>query len=290
MIDIDKEDILEYFRSKKKKHSKIRRGRKEDTLSRYFSNLKSFLEFYCNDISELKTKDVTDYKKYLKEKGYSDGTINVKLTALAQFIKYLNNKKGYKIYNVRIEKIEIPRKEYLEKVITREQFAAIQEKCRRSRDIRSLAIFNTLYYTGCRVSELERIPIGAVKSEKCNIKGKGDINRYLYLSNNLLQRTLNAYLKSRENTSASLFTGINGSLSVRRIQQLWSFYCKECSIQGLGIHTLRHLYALEYIKANGNENAIYELQKRLGHKNLDTTFIYLVNKEDSIKDQINKIK
>lgn len=289
-MTVDKEDILEYFRSKKKKHSKIRKGRKEDTLNRYFSNLKSFLDFYSEDISELKTTNVNDYKKYLKEKKYSDSTINVKLTALAQYIKYLNNSKGYKIYNVRIEKIDIPKKEYLEKVITRDQFALIQEKCRRSRDIRSLAIFNTLFYTGCRVSELERITVGSIQSEKCNIKGKGDINRYIYLSNNLLKRTLNAYLKARYNTSISLFTGQNGALSTRRIQQLWSHYCKEANVEGLGIHTLRHLYALEYMKVNDGENAIFELQKRLGHKHLDTTFIYLVKKEGAIKDQVNKIK
>jgi integrase/recombinase XerC len=127
-----------------------------------------------------------------------------------------------------------------------------------------------------------------LKAGKVNITGKGDVSRNIYLSNPLLMRTINAYLKIRENTSVSLFTGRNGALTVRRVQQIWEKYCALTGLIGIGIHSLRHLYALEFMKANDND--ILELQKRLGHKHRDTTEIYLVKKEENIREQIAKIK
>lgn len=285
--DYNELEFLEYMKTKKKRL--VKKWRKEQTLKTYITNLKTFFNFYTTkELSDLNSEDILNYKKYLKNEKYSDGTINVKLSSVAQLIKYLNNSKGYKLYNIRIEKIDIPKKVYLERVITREEFAIIQEKCRRKSDIRSLAIFNMLYYTGARISELEQIELRHIKEMKCNVKGKGDVSRYLYLSNPLLQRTLNAYIKVREHNSLSFFTGEKGSLTVRRIQQLWSKYCKETGLEGVGIHTLRHLYSLEFMKTNNND--IHELQKRLGHKHSSTTEIYIVKKEDKIREQIAKIR
>lgn len=285
-IDYDENEFLEYMRGKKKRL--VKKYRKDSTLGTYITNLKTFFSFYEKELKDLNSQDILEYKSFLKSKNYANGTINVKLTAIAQLIKFLNNKKGYKLYNIRIEKIDIPKKEFLEEtVITREQFAEIQEKCRRKNDYRSLAIFNTLYYTGCRVSELSQIELRHLKDGKANITGKGDVSRNIYLSNPLLMRTIKAYLKVRLNTSVSLFNGKNGALTVRRVQQLWENYCALTGLMGIGIHSLRHLYAIEYMKSN---NDLIELQKRLGHKHRDTTEIYLVKKEENIREQIAKIK
>jgi len=91
-------------------------------------------------------------------------------------------------------------------------------------------------------------------------------------------RLLKRYLITRCKKGDGLFTGRQGNLSKKRIQQLFKGYAQEAGLHPkFSVHSLRHSIATHLLDAGAG---IEFVKDHLGHRNIQNTMVYaqLTNK------------
>jgi len=156
---------------------------------------------------------------------------------------------------------------YLQKDQIERLFSSIKDR-------RDRALFAVIYYYGLRVSEatlmkLEDIDFTRGRIYIRRVKGGIGGERPLF---KVVAKALRAYLKARCPSGDALFTGRQGSLSKKRIQQLFKRYAKDA---GLGaeysVHCLRHSIATHWLESGADPA---DVQDHLGHAKPESTRIY----------------
>lgn len=144
---------------------------------------------------------------------------------------------------------------------------------------RDIAIFELMYGSGLRLSEVTSLDIDDIdlSSSWVLVKGKGRKQRRLPLGSKCL-KSLQDYLLEREiiigasKTQALFITRQGNRISNRRIQQcLDNWVLRRSFNQHISPHMLRHSFATHILQ---NSNDIRSVQELLGHSQLTTTQIY----------------
>ena len=158
--------------------------------------------------------------------------------------------------------------------------------------VRDRALFELLYSTGCRVSEiasltLQDVPAGA---RKIKILGKGGKERFVFVGDKA-REALDVYLAKRASLleengmggERALFINARGSaLSIRGIAYLLELRLRKTGIpKRASPHTIRHSFATHVLDRGADLRIVQEL---LGHSNLSTTQIYTHVSIDALKD------
>jgi len=152
----------------------------------------------------------------------------------------------------------------------------LQRLFTRTKNPRHRALLMTTYAAGLRVSEVVRLRLTAIESDRMLIRveqGKGRKERYTLLSTRLLTE-LRAYWKLYRPVPW-LFTGLDPHRPMPSgTAQKISYHAQRTAgiTHGHGIHTLRHCFATPLLEAGGDVRTI---QMLLGHQALDTTTRYL---------------
>jgi len=141
-------------------------------------------------------------------------------------------------------------------------------------DKRNLAMFETFYSTGMRVSEMEGLNIEDIDFKKQMIKvfGKGSKERIVPVGKRALTAIKN-YRNSLKENFIPLFLNKNFSrLSSRSIRRILDKLVKDCGLDTkVSPHTLRHSFATHMLDSGADLRGIQEI---LGHASLSTTQIY----------------
>ncbi|UCG39147.1 MAG: tyrosine recombinase XerC [bacterium] len=146
-------------------------------------------------------------------------------------------------------------------------------------DLRDLAIWELLYSSGLRVSELAGMNAGDWDAEGSlvRIRGKGRKTRIVPLGQRAAGR-LAGYLEASgrwplERSDAPLFLNRSGGrLSVRGIQKRLEKRLRDCGLDNrISPHVLRHTFATHLLESGADLRAIQEM---LGHESLQTTQRY----------------
>lgn len=148
-------------------------------------------------------------------------------------------------------------------------------------DRRNRAIFETLYSSGLRVSELAGMNQGDIDFESGTVRvlGKGAKQRIVPIGAKALQavRTYRAQLENQEKFEPGrgkpLFLNKNGGrLTPRSIGRILKQLVARCGLlTPVTPHTLRHSFATHLLDAGADLRVVQEL---LGHKSLSTTQKY----------------
>jgi integrase/recombinase XerD len=157
-------------------------------------------------------------------------------------------------------------------------FAAIEARIQRvppdRNDLRLSALFELLYGSGLRATELVSLPRGAIVSDRpyLILKGKGGRERMVPLSD----RARAAVVRWRAHvpaTSAWLFPSGKSHLSRMRLYQIVRALAGEAGIapDRISPHVLRHAFATHLLEGGADLRA---LQAMLGHADIATTEIY----------------
>lgn len=152
-------------------------------------------------------------------------------------------------------------------------------------EARDRALFEALYSSGCRVSELAELKMSdlSVRLDSALVRGKGGKDRRVFFSKEAV-RALKIYTAEREQrliergeqtykSALTLFINRNGkNLSARGIRFIVSRYSSlEGTKRHVSPHTFRHTFATAMIRSGAD---IRSVQEMLGHASLSTTQRY----------------
>jgi integrase/recombinase XerD len=282
------QDYLESFVDYLKEEEKS-----DNTISSYVSDLNQFFTFLEKNVSKIGRDDVKAYKEHLKGKRLAIKTINRKLVSVKQLIDFVNERFELGISaKVRQEKVQQQYSLKDEELLTEQDYQKLIAAVREENDHRSLAIFETMYYTGMRVSEMLQLRVDHINQDILkDIKGKGGKYRDIFISGKL-RKTLIKYLQIRQQPFSvrtdSLFVGQRGPINRQTVHNLMKKYARLAGIEEskAHAHNLRHLFC---IRAAEKGFSIDELAKLAGHSDTNTTRIYLEKPQSHYLSKINEL-
>lgn len=295
---------LEQLKNEFLQYVEIEKGRSLSTVRNYDHYLTRFLDYTkAKNPKDISDSMLRDYRLWLnrqearRTKGMSATTIkkrtqNYYLIALRAFLKYLAKRGVEAIPGERIELAKVPERSL--DLITIEELGRLfsAPDTTTLRGLRDRAIFEMLFSTGLRVSELCSLPRDLnLKLDEFSVRGKGEKVRVVFLSDDA-KKWLRAYLDKRKDMDDSLFIQILGSkkdgsvrspklaqgkketlrLTSRSIERIVKFYAIKAGIsRKVTPHVIRHSFATDLLR-NGAD--LRSVQMLLGHANIGTTQIY----------------
>lgn len=254
----------------------------DNTLISYHHDLMDFASQH--DIKTAGPDDIISYLAGLDAQGLAPATRARRLSSLKQLYTFAFQE-GWRSDNP-AARITGPKKQKtLPKTLSQSDVTALLEAAAitgRSH-IRNACLFQLLYATGLRVTELVSLPLAAVQGDPRMIlvKGKGGVERMVPLSPPA-KDALAAWLplraadqKEKAQSSRFLFPSRDPKKHLSRVQffRLVSQVALKAGLDPSAIspHTMRHAFAT-HLLANGAD--LRAIQMLLGHADIATTEIY----------------
>ena len=265
----------------------------EELINRYLDYLKyernlslNTIKSYSNDLQQFaKTHDFlkvtpTDSKKYLEKLNLSPKSQAHTITVLNSFYLFLINENIIKTNPfAQIHHPKLPK--YLPEYLTEEEIDKILDiNLNNSYDYRNIAMLETLYATGMRVSELVNLEMVNLDLDNAlvRIMGKGSKERIIPLTDIAIKR-LQIYIKdhrpqllNNKNSNYVFISRNQKNISRQAFFKIIKTICQSKGInKNISPHTIRHSFAT-HLLAHGADLRI--IQELLGHEDISTTQIY----------------
>ena len=242
------------------------RGFSKRTIDSYLYHNKKFLDFVKKEPASVTENDAKLYIAHLmSDKKYKPSSINLALSSIKFFYNEILQNSAFN--NVKAPKLE----KKLPVVLTKEEIKRMLSVVENSKH---KLLIEFMYSSGLRVSECVSLKIDDLDLiEKIGkIKhGKGKKERYIILSDNLIQHLQN-YISTKKDNSTYIFSIKNRPITARQAQKVVKEAAKKAGIKKrVFCHALRSSFATHLLEAGTDIRVIQEL---LGHSNLSTTQIY----------------
>jgi integrase/recombinase XerD len=247
--------------------------------------------------------DVEDYLVHCDAQGLSKATRARRLSSIRQLFRFAFEE-GWRSDNPALRLSGPGKAQSLPKTLSEDEITRLMEAARtRARNsgdrLRDTALFELLYATGLRVSELVGLPLAAVRGDPRMIlvRGKGDKERMVPLSRPARAALVEwlAYRDAEDETgrkagrvpSRHLFPGDGREGHLTR-QYFHSLVKDVAVLAGIAPsrvtpHVLRHAFAT-HLLAHGADLRV--IQTLLGHADVATTEIYTHVLDDHLKDLV----
>ena len=258
------------------------KGCSKGTHALYEYVLKDFAFRLNKNIRETKDTDILAYLDYrIKSCGVSERTANGNRLILSSFFTYMHDT-GKMSHNPIKTVDSIKFKAKVRQPLSDMELERVRNACET---LREKALFEVLYSTGARVSEITNLDYTEidVNARSAIITGKGNQERHIFFNAKSLI-AIDAYLKSRDDDSQALFVSEKSPykrLSKCAIEQIIRRIGERAGIgRAVFPHLLRHTFATDML-AQGAK--IDEVSEMLGHKKLETTKIYAKTSKTSLE-------
>ncbi|QWQ32701.1 tyrosine-type recombinase/integrase [Candidatus Minimicrobia naudis] len=256
-------------------------GCSERTLSYYKTTVEKLLDGITDPIRKVTTDDVREYlANYQGLNDCSKTTIDNIRRNISSFFTWLEEE-DYIIKSPmrRIHKIKTTKT--VKEVISDEEIEKMRDKCKNLRD---LAIIDLLYSTGIRIGELVRLNVDDIDFEEreCIVFGKGDKERRVYFDAKT-KIHLMGYINSRSDTNPALFVTLDAPydrLQISGVEIRLRRLGRELGINKVHPHKFRRTMATRAIDKG---MPIEQVQKLLGHSQIDTTMHYAIVNQTNVK-------
>jgi len=284
---------------------KVERGVSTNTLDAYRSDISQLITFYSKTIpdfsekdwdwSEIGPKDIKDYIFNLNQNQYSVSTKARKIASTNSLFKFLFDEN--EIQTDPCEHISTPKlPRTLPSILSEDEINTLFDSIKGTKidDLRDRAMFELMYASGIRVSELISCDTDSIDIDQNSIRviGKGSKERMLPIhsgATNLVAEYITDGRPARLNGSSekALFLNKNGKRLTR--QGFWLILNRRSSKAGLtrevNPHLLRHSFATHLLKGGAPLRHVQEL---LGHSDISTTQIYTHLSNDHLRQEYNK--
>lgn len=280
---------------------KLERSLSKHSIQAYLADvdkLAQFLEISSPNkpLTLVSTQDIRDFLKWINEFGLVASTQSRIISGIKAFYKYLILEDI--IIKDPAELIETPRiRRKLPEVLSIEEVNKLLDGFDLSKpeNIRNKAMFEIMYSSGLRVSELTDLKLSDLypELEFIKVKGKGNKERLVPVGSSALKH-LNIYLDTIRNHiniqkghEDFIFLNKRGA----KLSRVMIFMIIKDLAISVGIHknisphTFRHSFATHLIEGGADLRAIQEM---LGHESITTTEIYTHLDRDFLKQTITQ--
>ncbi|MBF0122314.1 MAG: tyrosine recombinase XerC [Candidatus Omnitrophica bacterium] len=268
----------------------IEKNYSEHTLLNYRLDLQEFFVFLGHDrIAEVDYSVLRRFLAEMRAKQLKPRSVARKLSSLRSFFKFLQ-REGVIQKNpaslLLTPKLDKPLPHFLSEEDTVRLIEAPEGD--KSSNLRDKAIFETLYSTGIRVSELVGLSQGDVDliGDLVKVFGKGRKERIVPIGAKAVE-AIQGYLAARKHTSEAVFLNNRGGrLTARSVRNIINKHIKKAAFQqNVHPHMLRHSFATHLLDHGADLRSVQEL---LGHVNLSTTQIYTHLTTEKLKSVYEK--
>lgn len=280
-VQISNHDFLEMFLDAKKIE-----GCSERTLQYYKVTVAHLLSQTENSVRKVTTEEIRAYlAEYQKNSNCSNVTIDNIRRNISSFFSWLEEE-DYILKSPmrRIHKIKT--KTVVKSTISDEGIERLRDNCS---EIRDLAIIDLLYSTGIRVGELVNLNIDDIDLEgrECIVYGKGDKERRVYFDAKAKVHLKN-YIESREDSNEALFVTLDAPhnrLKISGVEIRLRQLGRQLELEKIHPHKFRRTMATRAIDKG---MPIEQVQKILGHSQIDTTMQYAMVNQNNVKTSHQK--
>ncbi len=238
------------------------------------------------EIRKITTDDIREYlAEYQKMNSCGKVTVDNVRRNLSSFFSWLEEE-DYILKSPmrRIHKIKT--KQAVKEVITDEMIEQLRDHCKCKRD---LAMIDLLYSTGIRVGELVGLNRTDINFEEreCVVYGKGDKERRVYFDAKS-KLHLQDYLKERVDDNPALFVTLDAPyerLKISGVEIRVRELGRKLNMDKIHPHKFRRTMATRAIDKG---MPIEQVQKILGHSQIDTTMQYAIVNQNNVKSAHRK--
>lgn len=275
-VNISNEEYLDMFLAAKKIE-----GCSERTIQYYKVTVEHMIKQIPIEVRRITTDDIRGYlAAYQQINSCSKVTVDNVRRNLSSFFSWLEEE-DYILKSPmrRIHKIKT--KQPVKEIISDEMIERLRDNCTCLRD---LAMIDLLYSTGIRVGEL----VGLNKSDidfeerECIVYGKGDKERRVYFDAKAKLHLQN-YLRSRTDSNPALFVTLDAPyerLKISGVEIRVRELGRKLNIEKIHPHKFRRTMATRAIDKG---MPIEQVQKILGHSQIDTTMQYAIVNQNNVK-------
>lgn len=261
-------------------------GCSERTLDYYEKTIRHLLDHIKTSIRRITTEELRLYLvDYQSINNCSKVTVDNIRRNISSFFSWLEEE-DYVLKSPmrRIHKIKA--KTVVKETISDEAIEKLRDICYEKRD---LAIIDLLYSTGIRVGELVNLNIEDIDFEQreCVVFGKGEKERRVYFDAKT-KIHLKEYLESRNDDNPALIVTLDAPYNRLQISGV------EIRIRNLGRSLgLRRIHPHKFrrtmaTRAIDKGMPIEQVQKILGHSQIDTTMQYAIVNQNNVKTSHQK--
>lgn len=277
-----KEEIEKYLH-----FCKLQKELDDKTIRAYKADLNQFITFIGEN--DLDKETLNSYLQYIHSM-YKQKTIKRKIASVKALFHYLEEEEIVEINPFHRVKTKFKEEVVLPKIIPKNIIEQLLDYLYRERDsveysewhkkivLRDIAIVETLFSTGLRISELCHLQNKYVdlKNGALYIQGKGGKERYLQIGNSDVLSILNGYKRCFDEEikeQGYFFVNRYGKpLSEQSARRMIHKYAEKIHADiNITPHMFRHSFATYLMEEDVN---IRYIQKMLGHSSITTTQIY----------------
>jgi integrase/recombinase XerD len=280
-IEISNQEYLQLFLDAKRIE-----GCSERTIQYYKTTIEKLLFNITTPIRKITTEEIRHYLvEYQKLNNCSKVTVDNVRRNISSFFSWLEEEDYIlKSPTKRIHKIKT--KQQVKEIISDEAIERLRDNCNCIRD---LAMIDLLYSTGIRVGELVNLNISDVDFEarECVVFGKGDKERKVYFDAKA-KIHLQEYLNSRKDDNPALFVTLDSPfdrLKISGVEIRMRKLGRALNLEKIHPHKFRRTMATRAIDKG---MPIEQVQKLLGHSQIDTTMQYAIVNQTNVKTSHQK--
>lgn len=253
----------------------------DKTVHEYGVGIKSFIA-YCNEnnITDVSRQDVINFRESLKKDGKKATTINLYLSSIKSFFKWLEYAEVYKNITSNVKSFRIERSHSRE-AFTLDEVKTILNNCQNDKEkIMVLLAINC----GLRCNEICNIKLDdfQIKEGKNCLyvlgKARQGLKQDFVVVDDRTFQSIKDYV-NQNNIKDYLFTSESnhnkgGMVTPKTLRLMFNNILERCGLKDSKhtFHSTRHTNATLSIQ-NGVD--IREVSQNLRHKNINTTMIYL---------------
>lgn len=256
-------------------------GCSERTLNYYKATLEKFFSIVSIPVRKVTTERIRQFlAEYQQINNCSNATVDNIRRNVSSFFSWMEEE-DYILKSPmhRIHKIKT--KKQVKEIINDEAIEKLRDACTCIRD---LAIIDLLYSTGIRVGELVNLNISDINFEEreCIVFGKGDKERRVYFDAKA-KLHLQAYLRTREDNNPALFVTLDepfDRLKISGVEIRLRKLGRSQNLDRVHPHKFRRTMATRAIDKG---MPVEQVQKILGHSQIDTTMQYAIVNQTNVK-------
>lgn len=247
----------------------------QNTVNAYVGSMHRFFERH----SEVTKENGAKWKNELLNDGLKPKSVNIRLNAFNSYCTMLG------IDCEKIKTVRIHNATAVSNVISTEDYQRLLSGLIKDDNQKWYFNIRLLAATGARVSEYVRLRKSDFDRGYAEMWTKGKMRR-IYIPESFRKEAENHY-KNLEPKDFLLRNRYGKQMSTRGVSQMLQNFAVRYGIEKevMHPHSFRHLFALEFLKRNGNLSLLSDV---MGHSSVSTTAIYTRMTREQQQDAVNK--